>query len=169
MIRLNQSSKVRQPLHMYQDSKQDIINCRLITKPVSPFVDAITVKETFFDKTTQTESYATYTKLVAKVSNEVLFAFDESLVHPTNSELILVEKLGTTQQFQLAILNDNDIDYIELINLDTNYLFDDYEIVISVRSVQKGLLLIELSTRFITLNLDNYQLKEVLNMKRFES
>jgi hypothetical protein len=154
---------------MYQDSKQVMINCRLITKPISPFVEAITVKETYIDKKTNIESFATYTKLVTINTNEVLFAFDESFIHPINSELILVEKIGSVQQFQLAFLSDSDINYIELINLDTNYLFDDYEIIISVRSVQKCLVLIELSNRFITLNLDTNQLTEVVNMKNFHS
>jgi Holliday junction resolvasome RuvABC DNA-binding subunit len=153
---------------MFQDSNLVTTNLHLITKYVSTLVDAITVKETTFDTIKQLETNATYTKLIVKSNNDVLFCFDESLVHPINSELILVEKLGLTQAFQLAILSDDDIDFLELINLDTNYIFEEYELVISVRLAQKNLVLIELSTRFITLNLENYQLKEVLNLNNFD-
>jgi Holliday junction resolvasome RuvABC DNA-binding subunit len=153
---------------MFQDSNLVKTNLHLITKSVSTLVDAITVKETTFDTLKQVESNATYTKLIVKSSNDVLFCFDESLVHPINSELILVEKLGLTQAFQLALLDEENIDFLELINLDTNYLFEEYELVISVRLAQKNLVLIELSTRFITLNLENYQLKEVLNLNSFD-
>lgn len=149
---------------MFFDSNSVRINRHLITKAISDQVEAITVKEIIVKDNTHEDS-ATYTKLVSKHNNRILFSFDESLVHPISSTFILVEKLGTVQQFQLAILDDQDIEYIDLINLDTNSLFDDYEIVISVREAKPYLVLIELSTRFITLNLISHELKEVLDQE----